>query len=310
MKNNSIEIKSVLSDIHKSLNSLLENEISLDETNDLYRENKSKFDSIKKESTPIKVSLVKEILYSHNINNFCRLTFIYKKIQADYELEESAGDDKIIDGLIDLVKLSDSEISESEINNDEKLSGTVYAISTDFKGFSLIFGTVSSSKLFNKNKFLLITDIIKRIYEKKISSLNPFFIEYYNIRSSNATEYIQKKLLNGIELIAHVYIFVKIYEIYSHSGRKNLEALSNYILETIQKNYPDASIHIISGGIFLVLIDKNDQSDTKMPRIEFTYNNFPIIYNKIKLPILKDTEVYKFWEELYSFKIYSMRGDQ
>ncbi len=310
MKNNSNEIKSLLSDIHRSLNSLLENEISLDEANELYRENKAKFDSIKKESQPEKVNLIKEILYSHNINNFCRFTFIYKRNRDAIVLEESAGDIKIIDELLDIVKQSETEITETEINNDEKFSGTVYTISADFKSFSLIIGTATSSKLFNKNKFLLISDIIKRIFEKQISLSNPFFIEYYNIRSSNATEFIQKKLLNGIELVAHIYIFVKIYEIYSHSGRKNLESLSNNILETIQKNYTDASIHIISGGIFLVLIDKDDQAALKMPRIEFTYNNFPIIYNKIKIEILKETEIYKFWEELYSFKIYSMRGDQ
>jgi hypothetical protein len=310
MNSKPYEIKPVLTEIHRSLNSLLENEISLEEANDLYRSFKENFNSIKKEVRSEKVNFIKEILYCHNINNFCRLSFIYKKTFNNIALEESAGDNTTIDELMDIVLDTGIDLSVTELNKQERVSGTVYTVSKEFFNFTLIFGTVTSSKLFDRNKFLMASDIIKRIYEKQISASNPFFIDYYNIRSGNATEFILKKILNGFELIAHVYVFVKIYEIYSHSGRKNLESLSSNILETIKNNYSDASIHILSGGIFLVLFDKDDQAASKMPRIEFIYNNFPIIHNKIKLEILNETEIYKFWEDLFSFRLYSIRGDQ
>jgi hypothetical protein len=310
MNSKNSEIKSLTSGIHKGLNSLLENKISLDEANDLYRDFKERLDLIKKESVSEKVNLTKGILFSHNINNFCRISFIFKKTSGNLKLEESAGDIAIIDELMDEILNAGIDLSIMELRKNAENSGTIYTVSKKFNNFTLIFGTVTSSKLFDVKKFLMAVDLIKRIFEKQISASNPFFIDYYKTLNINITEYILKKILNGFELIAHIYVFDKIYDIYSHSGKKNLETLSDNILETIKKNYSDASIHILSGGIFLVLLDRDDMAATKMPRIEFSYNNFPIIYNKIKLEILNDTEIYKFWEELYSFRIYTMQRDQ
>ncbi|MCL1911185.1 MAG: hypothetical protein FWG13_03160 [Leptospirales bacterium] len=259
--------------IRDSIKSILDGTMNADEAEDTYLKLEKTCIDIENASHSSDASHMGRIIYSHNIDNFAKLTAVIKKTGSISELFRYSGNIKFVSAIKEIIAAEENVITGTSFCEfgPYKINGTPCKFFFNYAKIDAaeyITASVVSPQYADSQKFNEMTGMLRRHISAEI---NFDSIDYYK----SAREYAAAFADQGEKTAASVFIIDGLDE------RFNLNEIidaSRKIQDKLKATYGDkAAVIVISYNVYLVL-RHNTNSNAKSVSID--YDNSSLKYAK------------------------------
>ncbi len=304
---------SLLLDIHDTVKSFLEEEISPDEA-------KLKYDSLLKRCIVLekqKINHASEdyltgMLYHHNVENFSKNTLLASLTGNSVNIINHCGDEKnltpvkaVLQKMFSAGIITTNCLEKTKIPSSDDMSFTLYTWSFKNNNELIIIGSLTSSQYFDQEIFTSLVSFIEKNIRSNEAINLPVSIDYFNSISLELTSYIMNHLKNGTTVYGGIYIFDSIEKIFGHMGVATIADIATHITGTLTALHDtDYKCFILSLNNYITVASDPIEkiSASYKHGIEFRYNDIAIPYKHTEIKIEHEKSIYDFWEELFIFE--------
>jgi hypothetical protein len=248
-----------------------------------------------------KTSFLTGMFYHHNVENFAKLTLLFRKDERGFITETEAGSSRLsaIAGRIAEENASDIRNSEMKtviISGDDGLSYSFIFRNLQSAGKEYILAAVASSAYFRVDRFRTLSDLVSGYLHRDSPSL-PDTIDYLHETRKRVEDFAIPHLEAGISLETSIFVFDEFGEIFHHMGLYSLTSISDEIGSILRSSFSyDDLIIAVSCHCFMVISPLHDQRITDSLREKsFFINDIFLKYERSTFQVKGINDLRKIW---------------
>jgi hypothetical protein len=292
----------LLSSIRDTIKSYVEGEISFAQAGEACQELEKTCAEIEKTEAPReKASFLTGMFYHHNVENFAKLTVLFRKDEHGFIAETGAGNPELSAIAARISEENSQDIRNSEmktviINGDDGLSYSFVFRNLQLAGHEYILAAVASSAYFRVDRFRTLCDLVSGYLHRDIQSL-PNTFDYLHETKKRIRDFTIPHMEAGIELEASIFIFDEFSEIFHHMGLSSLTSISDEIGSILRNSFSyDDLIIAVSCHCFLVMSPLHDQRiPDSLREKSFFINDIFLKYERVTFQVNCINDLRKIW---------------